>query len=121
EVIEMGPEAGATGGEVVYQGPPEGLRHSQAKTSLVEKLLLKEEVRRGREFFTLENMTRNNLKNITVNIPKHVLVAVCGVSGSGKSTLLLEEFLAKYPEAIWVSQDQIGISSRSTLATYMGI
>lgn len=121
EVIEMGPEAGATGGEVVYQGPPEGLRHSQAKTSLVEKLLLKEELRRGREFFTLENMTRHNLKNITVNIPKHVLVAVCGVSGSGKSTLLLEEFLAKYPEAIWVSQDQIGISSRSTLATYMGI
>src|SRR5699024_1823614 len=63
----------------------------------------------------------NNLKNITVNIPKHMLVALCGISGSGKSSLMLEAFLEAYPETITVSQKTIGISSRSTLATYMGI
>src|SRR5699024_1933272 len=47
--------------------------------------------------------------------------SICGVSGSGKSTLMLEEFLETYPDAIWVDQHEIGISSRSTLATYMGI
>ena len=121
EVIEMGPEAGTTGGEVVYQGPPSGLRQSIAKTNIHQTITLKESVRKANSFFTIENATQHNLKDITINIPKNVLVSVCGVSGSGKSTLILEEFLQRYPEAIWVSQDPIGISSRSTLATYMGI
>src|SRR5699024_9707555 len=58
---------------------------------------------------------------INVNIPKNALVSVCGVSGSGKSSLMLEAFPEKYPETIMVGQGSIGISSRSTLATYMGI
>lgn len=121
EVIEMGPEAGANGGKVIYQGAPEGLEHSSAKTRINNNLSFKEQVRTSSSFFTLQNVKRHNLKNITIDIPKNVLVSVCGVSGSGKSTLILEDFLEKYPEAIWVSQNRIGISSRSTLATYMGI
>ena len=56
-----------------------------------------------------------------MKIPKNRLVSVCGVSGSGKSSLMLEAFVQKYPETISVSQNSIGLSSRSTLATYMGI
>src|SRR5690625_93861 len=55
------------------------------------------------------------------NIPENALVSICGVSGSGKSSLMQEAFPESYPETIMVGQGSIGISSRSTLATYMGI
>src|SRR5699024_7263621 len=74
-----------------------------------------------KDWFTIEKASHNNLKNINIKIPKNVLVSVCGVSGSGKSSLMLEAFPEKYPDTIMVGQGSIGISSRSTLATYMGI
>lgn len=121
EVIEMGPKAGVLGGEIVYQGSPEGLSSSVAHTRVTNNILLNKQPRKNTAFFTLKNADRHNLKNITVKIPKHSLVSVCGVSGSGKSSLMMGEFLEKYPETNWIGQDSIGISSRSTLATYMGI
>ena len=71
--------------------------------------------------YEIKNATNNNLKDVSIDIPKNVLVTVCGVSESGKSSLMLEAFSESYQETIIVSQDSIGISSRSTLATYMGI
>lgn len=122
EVIEMGPKAGVGGGEVVYQGKASGLKDSPtASTSLEHPLEINREPREVDAFFTIENAENNNLKNLTVKIPKNVLVSVAGVSGSGKSSLMLEAFPERYPETIRVSQAPIGISSRSTLATYMGI
>lgn len=112
EVIEMGPGAGVHGGEVVYQGRLKELDY---------KVNVNEHPRKTSDFFVIEGATHNNLKQVTVNVPKQVLVAVCGVSGSGKSSLMLEAFAAQYAEAIMVEQGSIGISSRSTLATYMGI
>src|SRR5690606_25598564 len=109
------------GGEVIYQGALTGLKNSKAATTLNAKLHLNKQPRKVSEYFTIENANANNLKNITVQIPKNVLVAVCGVSGSGKSSLMLEAFAEQYPETIKVGQGSIGISSRSTLATYMGI
>lgn len=120
-VIEMGPGAGKDGGEIVYEGKPSGLRSSKAQTKLHPKLEIKEKVRKSTNYFTLKNVKENNLKNISLEIPKNIFVAICGVSGSGKSTLLLDAFLKKYPQSIWVSQSRIGISTRSTLATYMGL
>src|SRR5699024_2219316 len=72
-------------------------------------------------YFTINKANNNNLKELSVNIPKNVLVSICGVSGSGKSSLMLEAFPKTYTEAIMVGQGMIGISNRSTLATYMGI
>src|SRR5699024_12600991 len=72
-------------------------------------------------FPTRRSSDLNNLKELSVNIPKNVLVSICGVSGSGKSSLMLEAFPKTYTEAIMVGQGMIGISNRSTLATYMGI
>lgn len=121
EIIEMGPGAGTHGGEVVYQGPPEGLADSNALTSLNHRLNINPAPRASKDAFLIEGANNNNLKDVTVKIPKNVLVSICGVSGSGKSSLMLEAFVDKYPDAIVVGQDRIGISSRSTLATYMGV
>lgn len=121
EIIEMGPGAGADGGKVVYQGKLEGLEQVESATSLHYERKMNEHPRKIKSYFTIENANHNNLKNITVHIPKHVLVSICGVSGSGKSSFMMEAFKEKYPEAIIVGQGSIGISNRSTLATYMGM
>ncbi len=121
EVIEMGPGAGVHGGEVVYQGGLEGLKHSKAEAMLNQKVKINGNPREINAFFTIKNATHNNLKNISVNIPKQVFVSICGVSGSGKSTLMMEAFVERYPKTIRVGQASIGVSNRSTLATYMGI
>lgn len=69
----------------------------------------------------LKGLKENNLKNIDLKISKQKIIIFTGLSGSGKSSLMFEAFIEQYPEAISVGQDRIGISSRSTLATYMGI
>ena len=122
QIIEMGPGAGVGGGEVVYQGKPTGLKNApSAATKLERHLSINKHPRKTNQFFEIKNATNNNLKDISIAIPKNVLVSIVGVSGSGKSSLMLEAFPERYPETITVSQDRIGISSRSTLATYMGI
>ncbi|MFB9860439.1 excinuclease ABC subunit UvrA [Salinicoccus siamensis] len=121
EIIEMGPDAGARGGEVIYQGNQQGLEQSSAATTLQRTVEVNDHPRQAEESFSIKHASMNNLKDITVDIPKNVLVSVCGVSGSGKSSFMLEAFPGKYPEAIMVGQSPIGVSSRSTLATYMGI
>lgn len=121
EIIEMGPGAGVNGGEVVFQGNVEGLKNSPTATALRNKVKTNQNPRKTKSYFTINNANNNNLKNVSVKIPKNVLVSICGVSGSGKSSLMLEAFADKYPETIMVGQGSIGVSNRSTLATYMGI
>lgn len=121
EIIEMGPGAGVHGGEVVYHGHLDGLQHSPAATSLHHRIHINRNPRKAEAYFEIKGASNNNLKRISVKIPKQVFVSICGVSGSGKSSLMLGAFTEKYPEAIVVEQGSIGISARSTLATYMGI
>jgi excinuclease UvrABC ATPase subunit len=120
EIIEMGPGAGVNGGEIVYQGDLAGLKDSEAATSLQHQVEINYHPRVPAGEFTIQNARIHNLKGIHARIPKQVLVSICGVSGSGKSSLM-EAFVDHYPETIEVGQGSIGISSRSTLATYMGI
>src|SRR5699024_9747934 len=121
EIIDMGPGAGVHGGEVIYQGHKNDLKNTPTATSLREQRRINTKPRAIADYFTVSHANEHNLKNLHVNIPKNVLVSVCGVSGSGKSTLMQEAFVTRYPETITVGQASIGISSRSTLATYMGI
>lgn len=121
EVIEIGPGAGVHGGEIIYQGTVDRLKNKSSSSTLSNKIILNNNPRKKDNFFTIKEANNHNLKNITVKIPENVLVSVCGVSGSGKSSLMLEAFKDEYPNAIVVGQGSIGISSRSTLATYMGI
>lgn len=121
EIIEMGPGAGVNGGEVVYQGNLAALKNTPTAIALGHKLKINQNPREIKSYFSLKEVSDNNLKNVTVTIPKHVFVSICGVSGSGKSSLMFEAFIKKYPGTIMVGQSSIGISNRSTLATYMGI
>src|SRR5690625_2383454 len=92
EIIEMGPGAGVSGGEVIYQGELEGLKEKETSTNLDHTLKINASPRQPEAFFEIKEANNNNLKNINIQIPKQVLVAVSGVSGSGKSSLMLEAF-----------------------------
>ena len=91
-LVDVGPNAGEKGGEVLYSGPPEGLR--TIKTSQTRFHLFREDAMPGRkpriakEWLRLRDVTRNNLRQLDVAFPLGVFVSVTGVSGSGKSSLV---------------------------------
>ena len=122
-IIDVGPLAGRHGGEVVYQGSYKKLLKSGTLTgdALNKSLSIKEKVRENKGHLKVVNCNKNNLKNISVNIPKGVLTVVTGVAGSGKSTLIKNEFLKQNKEAVLIDQSPVGANSRSSLATYSGI
>ncbi len=93
EIIDIGPLAGAQGGELVFQGNyKEILKHEKSLTGayLSGKMQIKipEEKRVGKYFIRIEGANKHNLKNIDVAIPLFSFVVVSGVSGSGKTTLI---------------------------------
>ena len=84
-------------------------------------MLIKKEFRQAKEYLKLSNVSVNNLKNVSVNIPVGVLTLVTGVAGSGKSSLINEAFVSAFPEAIVIDQSAVSVSSRSNPATYTGM
>ena len=78
-VIEIGPNAGVHGGEVVYEGKP----RPELFTYTIPK-----QRRHWNNYIEIEGACENNLKNLTVRFPLHVMTVVTGVSGSGKSSLV---------------------------------
>ena len=122
-IVDMGPEAGKWGGTVVYNGEPEGLFRSDSITGKFLHPNKKSHFKRKSffDFYEINNATANNLKNVSVKIPKGVLTCVTGVAGSGKSSLIHECFAKKHPEAIVIDQSPIGKSSRANAATFIGV
>ncbi|MFI9825365.1 ATP-binding cassette domain-containing protein, partial [Streptomyces sp. NPDC052013] len=121
-VVDMGPGAGTDGGRVVFEGPPSALAASGTLTGrwLGRRASVKDTVRDAAGELWVKGADRHNLRDVTLRFPAGVLTAVTGVAGSGKSTLVAE-FTAAHPEAVVVDQSSIGISARSTPATYLGI
>jgi excinuclease ABC subunit A len=147
EVIDIGPEAGTHGGEVVAHGPMNEILKSTSLTASYLNGTLEIEIpgkrRTSNNYIEIKGARENNLKNIDVTFPLNMLTVITGVSGSGKSTLvkkLLYPILLKevggYGEKAgqytamsgkfdslrnveFVDQNPIGRSSRSNPVTYI--
>ncbi|MFC6420234.1 ATP-binding cassette domain-containing protein [Ornithinimicrobium tianjinense] len=121
-VVDLGPGAGTGGGEVVYEGTVEGLRSSGTLTGrhLDDRARLKEEVRTPTGALEIRGASANNLRDVDVDVPTGVLVAVTGVAGSGKSSLI-HGSLARTDGVVVIDQAAIKGSRRSNPATYTGL
>jgi excinuclease ABC subunit A len=146
-IIDIGPEAGTFGGELVAQGTYEEILKSSSLTSLYLNGKLEIEVPKTRRKFKnhidVKGARENNLQNIDVTFPLDVLTVITGVSGSGKSTLVkkilfpamqkkldgIGEKAGQFSELSgsfshikhieYVDQNPIGRSSRSNPVTYI--
>jgi excinuclease UvrABC ATPase subunit len=121
-VVDLGPGAGAAGGEVVFEGPVEGLRASRTLTGrhLSDRASLKPAVRTPTGTMPVRGARTHNLKNVNLDIPLGVLVVVTGVAGSGKSSLIHGSVNGR-DGVVSVDQTQIRGSRRSNPATYTGL
>ncbi len=147
-IIDIGPEAGRLGGEVVYQGDLSKLDKASASYTVKyltgeEKIEVPAKRRKWNNYIKVIGAAQNNLKGIDVTFPLNVMTVVTGVSGSGKSSLIRDIFYKGlnryYGEAgdapgtflrfegdmkmvssiNFVDQNPIGKSSRSNPATYL--
>lgn len=149
-LIDIGPGAGVNGGTIVAQGTPQEVMNNDESITgqyLSGKkfipLPIERRVSDGRKL-TIKGAKENNLKNVTVDIPLGMFIAVTGVSGSGKSTLINEilyktlanklnrakikpgahkqiEGIEQLEKVIDVDQSPIGRTPRSNPATYTGV
>lgn len=148
EIIDIGPEAGRLGGELVFQGTFEKIQSSDK--SYTGKYLSGKEIiplphrrRKWSSFVGLEGARENNLKSVNVKFPLGVMTVVTGVSGSGKTSLVkkvlypslkkihggfgdqtgtfdkLTGSYSKITAVEFVDQNPIGKSSRSNPVTYV--
>ncbi len=147
-LIDVGPEAGRHGGEIIYQGDVDKLMtatDSYTVRYLNGELSIPVPARRRkwRDYIEVTGAREHNLKNIDVKFPLGVMTVVTGVSGSGKSTLVRDILyramvrhlgnpcdapglhralggdLNRISAVEFVDQNPIGKSSRSNPATYL--
>lgn len=121
--IDIGPEGGRNGGEILFQGSYEDLLKSGTRTGLAlsRKISVKTNVRKPKAFLPVRSASLHNLKNVDVDIPLGVLTVVTGVAGSGKSTLIRDVFADQYrDQVVLIDQSAITATGRSTVCTYLG-
>jgi excinuclease ABC A subunit len=121
-VVDLGPGAGAGGGELVFEGTVDGLRASGTLTGrhLSDRAALKPSVRKPSGSMKVRGARTHNLKNVNVDIPLGVLVVVTGVAGSGKSSLI-HGSVSNRDGVVSIDQTPIRGSRRSNPATYTGV
>lgn len=148
-IIDIGPDAGANGGQVMFEGTYEEIKKVKNTWTAkylggLEEIAMPKQRRKWSDSITVKGARENNLKNIDVQFPLHTLTAVTGVSGSGKTSLVkrilipaLQKTLGTYTgeqtgafdgidgdikgihQVEMVDQNPIGKSSRSNPVTYV--
>jgi excinuclease ABC subunit A len=130
-IVDVGPKAGEGGGQVLYSGPPEGLRKVEASHT---RRYLFDEMRDETErtartlrepggWLRLEGVRRNNLHGLAVDVPLGVMSAVTGVSGSGKSTLVSQVLVDLVTQALGQAalddepEEEPGLEREQTIPT----
>ncbi|MGC3995577.1 MAG: excinuclease ABC subunit UvrA [Propionicimonas sp.] len=121
-VVDLGPGAGAAGGTICYAGDVAGLRASGTITGrhLDDAASLKPSARVWREALEIRGARTHNLRDVDVDVPLGVLVAVTGVAGSGKSSLIAGSVSGR-EGVVTIDQAPIRGSRRSNPATYTGL
>ena len=148
QIIDIGPDAGSHGGELIFQGTQNDLNqkiksHTTNYLTGVERISIPTLRRKWKDSVVVTGARENNLKNLTVKFPLGALTVVTGVSGSGKSTLIkkilypslgrlsgsvsetpgkydrLEGDVTKISQVEFVDQNPIGKSSRSNPISYV--
>ncbi len=148
-VIELGPEGGKKGGFLMNVSTPEELVNNPESLtgrylSKTSSIPIPKNRRKVKGYIKIKGASAFNLKNIDVKIPLGVFVCITGVAGSGKSTLVFEilyktlmqylydsnlkpgkfhsiEGIEKIDKVVYIDQNPIGRTSRSTPATYTGV
>ena len=147
-IVDIGPNAGKFGGEVVFAGTLEKMKKAKTLTALYVTEAKKVEYphnRKQEDYIEIKNVNINNIKNLDVKLPLRNLVSITGVSGSGKSSLILQTLLPvaqellnrarkvkkvdgveidgleKLDKVIYLDQSPIGRTPRSNPATYTGL
>ena len=96
-LIDVGPDAGRLGGEIVYEGPVDGIKDIDADTTRshtvrylqgIDKIAVPSTRRQWNMAIEIKGARMNNLRGLDVKIPLNILTVVTGVSGSGKSSLI---------------------------------
>jgi excinuclease ABC subunit A len=148
-VIDIGPQAGKHGGEIISEGTPGEILKSDTITAAylngTKSFEIPKERRKGNgKTIILKGARGNNLKNVVLEIPLKMMICVTGVSGSGKSSLINEtlypilnqhlyhavkkplpyksvEGIDNIDKIIDINQSPIGRTPRSNPATYTGV
>ena len=148
-IIDLGPNAGINGGEIIYEGSPNQIKKIKTLTADylndIKRINIPKKVRKGSgNSIRLYGCNGNNLKNLDIEFPLGKMIAITGVSGSGKSSLINEtlypiinsriynsvktplayrkiEGLDFIDKVVEVNQQQIGRTPRSNPATYTGV
>lgn len=103
-LVDVGPDAGEKGGEILYSGPLDGLKSvSRSRT----RPYIFDEIKHGqaeplkpKEWLYLKNINWNNLRNVTLELPLGVMTVVTGISGSGKSSLTGQALVSVVSKAL---------------------